>query len=267
MACTAAVSSGLALKSASLASAKSTLAGASVTVSAPRAAPAHRPVAVRASKADDSEGVSRRVAIALVAGAVAAGVRTAPANAAYGESANIFGAQKKQSGFTSYKGDGFTLEIPSKWNPSKEVEFPGTVLRYEDNFDATSNLFVSVTPAAKSSITDYGPPEKFLDEVSYLLGKQSYSGKTDSEGGFATNAVATAAVLEASQVEVNGRPYYKLSVLTRTADGDEGGKHQLIAATVKDGQLYLFKAQAGDKRWFKGTKKFVEGTWNSFAVA
>jgi hypothetical protein len=26
------------------------------------------------------------------------------------------------------------------------------------------------------------------------------------------------------------------------------------------------KAQAGDKRWFKGTKKFVEGVANSFSV-
>jgi photosystem II oxygen-evolving enhancer protein 2 len=104
-------------------------------------------------------------------------------------------------------------------------------------------------------------------QVSYLLGKQSYNGKTQSEGGFLNDAVATASVLEASEVQVNGRPYYKLSVLTRTADGDEGGKHQLIAATVKNGNLYLMKAQAGDKRWFKGVKKFVEGTVNSFTVA
>ena len=73
--------------------------------------------------------------------------------------ANVFGAPKQQTGFTPYNGDGFKLEIPSKWNPSK-------VLRYEDNFDATNNLFVSITPAAKGSISDYGPPEKFLDEVS-----------------------------------------------------------------------------------------------------
>jgi len=104
-------------------------------------------------------------------------------------------------------------------------------------------------------------------QVSFLLGKQSYSGKTQSEGGFLTNAVATASVLDATSVTANGRPYYKLSVLTRSADGTEGGKHQLIAATVKDGKLFLFKAQAGDKRWFKGVKKFVEGAWNSFAVA
>lgn len=261
-------SSGLVVKGASLASARSGLTGASVTVAAPRVAPAARPAfAVRASKGEESDAVSRRAALALVAGVVAAGARIAPATAAYGESANVFGTAKKQSGFTPYAGEGFSLEIPSKWNPSKEKEFPGTVLRYEDNFDSTTNLFVSVTPAAKGSIKDYGPPEKFLDEVSYLLGKQSYNGKTQSEGGFLNDAVATASVLEASEVQVNGRPYYKLSVLTRTADGDEGGKHQLIAATVKNGNLYLMKAQAGDKRWFKGVKKFIEGTVNSFTVA
>lgn len=88
-------------------------------------------------------------------------------------SANVFGAPKKQSGFTPYTGDGFSVDIPSKWNPSKEKEFPGTVLRYEDNFDATNNLFVSITPATKGSISDYGPPEKFLDEVGFPLPIQS----------------------------------------------------------------------------------------------
>jgi photosystem II oxygen-evolving enhancer protein 2 len=270
MACAAAVSSsGLVVKSAvSLSSAKGGINGASVTVAAPCAAPvAVRSFAVRASRSEESETVSRRAALALVAGVIAAGAKVGSANAAYGESANVFGAPKKQTGFTLFTGNGFSVDVPSKWNPSKEKEFPGTVVRFEDNFDATNNLFVSVTPAKKGSISEYGPPEKFLDEVSFLFGKQAYEGKTASEGGFQNNAVATAAVLDAASVEVNGRPYYKLSVLTRTADGDEGGKHQLIAATVKDGNLYLFKAQAGDKRWFKGVKKFVEGAWNSFNVA
>jgi photosystem II oxygen-evolving enhancer protein 2 len=53
---------------------------------------------VRASKGEESETVSRRVALALVTGIVAAGARIAPANAAYGESANVFGAVKKQEG-------------------------------------------------------------------------------------------------------------------------------------------------------------------------
>lgn len=87
------------------------------------------------------------------------------------------------------------------------------------------------------------------------------------QGGFDPNAVATANILETSTPVIGGKPYYYLTVLTRTADGDEGGKHQLITATVSDGKLYICKAQAGDKRWFKGARKFVESTANSFSVA
>nr|CAB3470939.1 unnamed protein product [Digitaria exilis] len=185
------------------------------------------------------------------------------AAAAEGDAAAV----KKNTDFISYNGDGFKLLIPSKWNPSKEREFPGQVLRYEDNFDANSNVSVIVQPTTKKSITDFGTPEEFLSQVTYLLGKQAYSGKTDSEGGFETDAVATANILESSEPVVDGKKYYSVSVLTRTADGDEGGKHQLITATVSDGKLYICKAQAGDKRWFKGARKGVEKAASSFSVA
>lgn len=79
--------------------------------------------------------------------------------------------------------------------------------------------------------------------------------------------MATANILESSTPTVGGKQYYFLSVLTRTADGDEGGKHQLITATVSNGKLYICKVQAGDKRWFKGARKFVESAASSFNVA
>ncbi|VAH46155.1 unnamed protein product [Triticum turgidum subsp. durum] len=201
---------------------------------------------------------SRRAALSLLAGAAAVAVKVSPAAAAYG---------KKNTDFVAYSGEGFKLMIPAKWNPSKEREFPGQVLRYEDNFDATSNLSVIINPTTKKTITDYGSPEEFLSQVGFLLGQQSYGGKTDSEGGFESDAVATANVLESSAPVVDGKQYYSITVLTRTADGDEGGKHQLITATVADGKLYVCKAQAGDKRWFKGAKKFVENAAGSFSVA
>lgn len=179
----------------------------------------------------------------------------------------MFGKPKTNTDFLPYNGNGFTLLIPAKWNPSKEVEYPGQVLRYEDNFDTTSNVSVMVTPTDKKAITDFGSPENFLAEVNYLLGKQAYFGKTDSEGGFESDAVATANILESSTPEIGGKKYYFVSVLTRTADGDEGGKHQLITASIKDGKLYICKAQAGDKRWFKGARKFVESAASSFSVA
>ncbi|KAK6918001.1 PsbP, C-terminal [Dillenia turbinata] len=224
--------------------------------------------AQKESSSDNSDAaMSRRLALTVLIGTVAIGSKVSPADAAYGEAANVFGKPKTNTDFLPYNGDGFKLSIPSKWNPSKEVEFPGQVLRYEDNFDSNSNVTVIVIPTDKKSITDYGTPEDFLSEVDYLLGKQAYAGKTDAEGGFDPDAVATANILETSSPEVAGKKYYYLSVLTRTADGDEGGKHQLITATVSDGKLFICKAQAGDKRWFKGARKFIESTASSFNVA
>ncbi|XP_077253284.1 oxygen-evolving enhancer protein 2-1, chloroplastic-like isoform X1 [Tasmannia lanceolata] len=216
---------------------------------------------------ESNAAVSRRLALTVLIGAAAIGTKVSPADAAFGEAANVFGKPKTNTEFMAYSGDGFKLSIPSKWNPSKEVEFPGQVLRYEDNLDTTSNLSVMIAPTTKKSITDYESPENFLSEVDYLLGKQTFSGKTDSEGGFDSGAVATANILETSTPVIGGKQYYFVSVLTRTADGDEGGKHQLITATVSDGKLYICKAQAGDKRWFKGARKFVESAVSSFNVA
>ncbi|KAJ3670029.1 hypothetical protein LUZ60_010353 [Juncus effusus] len=222
----------------------------------------------RAQKQEDDVAVSRRSALtALVGVAAISAIKVSPADAAYGEAANVFGKPKTNTEFFPYNGEGFKLLIPSKWNKSKEVEFPGQVLKYEDNFDVTSNVVVLVQPTSKKTITEYGSPEELLAQVDYLLGKQAYFGSTDSEGGFETGAVATANILESSTSEVGGKTYYTISVLTRTADGDEGGKHHVITATVSDGKLYLCKAQAGDKRWFKGAKKFVENTSSSFNVA
>ncbi|KAJ0975786.1 hypothetical protein J5N97_017751 [Dioscorea zingiberensis] len=211
--------------------------------------------------------VSRRLALTVLIGTAAVGSKVSPADAAYGESANIFGKPKTNTDFLPYNGDGFTLLIPSKWNPSKEREFPGQVLRYEDNFDALSNVQVIIIPTDKKSITDFGSPEQFIAQFDYLLGKQTYAGKTEAEGGFDKDAVAAANILETATPEIDGKKYYFVSVLTRTADGDEGGKHQLIRASVSGGKLYICKAQAGDKRWFKGARKFVESTTSSFKVA
>jgi photosystem II oxygen-evolving enhancer protein 2 len=77
----------------------------------------------------------------------------------------VFGKVKTNTEFKTYAGDGFQLLIPAKWNPSKEVEYPGQVLRYEDNFDTTSNISVMISPTSKKTITEYGSPEEFLGQV------------------------------------------------------------------------------------------------------
>ncbi len=51
---------------------------------------------------------------------------------------------------------------------------------YEDNGDAVNNLVVIVQPTDKKTIEDFGNQEKFLESVSYLLGKQAYSGRLRS---------------------------------------------------------------------------------------
>ncbi|PKU83849.1 oxygen-evolving enhancer protein 2, chloroplastic [Dendrobium catenatum] len=251
-------------------------AAATATSRSQRLVPSIRPthLVVRAQRQaaamaeeNNSTAVSRRLAVTILIGAATISTKVSPADAAYGEAANVFGKPKTNTDFLPYNGNGFKLLIPSKWNPSKEVEFPGQVLRYEDNFDSNSYVSVIVTPTDKKSITDYGPPEQFLSQVGFLLGKQAYSGNTQSEGGFDENLVATANILESSAPVINGKQYYFVSVLTRTADGDEGGKHQLISAAVSDGKLYICKAQAGDKRWFKGARKFVESAASSFNLA
>jgi len=238
---------------------------------------ARRSVAVRAtagksdSQVEQSTVTTRRAALSLFAGASVLAGNAAPSLAAYGEAANVFGSKTGNfTGFTPYEGDGYTLLLPAKWNPSKEKDFPGTDLRYEDNFDAVNNLIVTINPTSKSKISDYGSQDDFLNQFSFLLGNSALQTgfESKSEGGFKANTIAAASVLSV-QIDKDkaGKDYYMYEILTRTADGDEGGRHQLIKATVSKGNLYIIKIQAGDKRWFKGAKKECIGTWESFTVA
>merc|ERR1719408_463963 len=195
-------------------------------------------------------------------------LRTDPSFAAYGDSANVFGKITNKSGFVAYAGDGFSMLLPSKWNLSKEKDFPNVALRYEDNFDAVNNLVVIKEKTDKGRVEDFGSPDQFLNSFSYLLGQQSYAGKTISEGGFAPDRVSAASVLDLeSTTDKKGKTFYRYNILSRTADGDEGGRHQLISAVVSSNTLYILKVQVGDKRWFKGVRKEAEGVLNSFIVA
>jgi len=212
--------------------------------------------------------VTRRDVMGAAA-VIGAAVKNGPAHAAYGDYARVFASgATNPSGFVAFEGEGFSLLLPSKWNPSKERDFDGEVLRYEDNFDAVNNLLVIKTKTDKSSVDGYGSTEEFLKEFQFLLGKQTFSGKTISEGGFAPDRVSAISVLDVkSTKDKKGRPTYEFNLLGRTADGDEGGRHQLLKAMVDKGNLYILKIQVGDKRWFKGVKKEAEGAYNSFLVA
>ena len=100
-----------------------------------KSAPANsrRCLAVRASannKTEAEAAVNRRAALSLFAGTPAMALNAKPSLAAYGEAANVFGSRTGNfTGFTPYEGDGYSVLLPAKWNPSNLKEFPGTDLR------------------------------------------------------------------------------------------------------------------------------------------
>ena len=67
--------------------------------------------------------------------------------------------------------------------------------RYEDNFDAVTNLTVITQKTDKSSISGYGSPEKFLNEFKYLLGTQVFTGELPVSPIERPAAACSAAVL------------------------------------------------------------------------
>eukprot|EP00873_Tetraselmis_striata_P041737 jgi/Tetstr1/462001/TSEL_007072.t1 len=213
---------------------------------------------------------SSRRSLLLGAGAAAVAVLSAApeAQASYGEAARVFGSKTKNSEFTSFVGDGYALDIPAKWNPDNSIS-RGSQLRYADNMrDDGGNLDVIIQTAEKGTIEEYGDLREFLPKISYLLGQQSYDGKTDSEGGFKSGRVAAGSILDQDVVtDKKGKSYYYYHILTRTADGEGGGRHHLLVSTVANGNLYTFQIQALDKQWFKGFDKVMEGCAKSFTVA
>lgn len=245
-------------------SSKSSVGG--VRAAAPK--PAVAPKAVTVCSVEGAD-ISRRSAAALIAvAAAAAASSSSPALAAYGDRANVFGKASSGTGFASYSGDGFKIALPGKFNPSKEVDFPGTVLRYEDNFDAVSNVVVTKNPTTKGSISDFGSPEKFLADNSFYLGTQAYNEESKSEGGFAPGRFARAHVLDTSTVKDSaGNTYFLIDVIVTSADGDEGGRHHVFKAGVKGGNLYVCKFQSGDKRWFKGQDRIIRSSIETFSLA
>ena len=51
------------------------------------------------------------------------------------------------------------------------------LFRYEDNGDAVNNLVVITQKTDKANISDFGAPDKFLQQVQYLLGEQVFVGQ------------------------------------------------------------------------------------------
>jgi len=80
-----------------------------------------------------------------------------------------------------------------------------------------NNIVVLTQPTTKSSIEDFGAPDKVLESLGFLFGRQSFSGDTMSEGGFAPNRVAAASLLDLSEAtDKKGKKYYRFDILNRT---------------------------------------------------
>lgn len=249
--------------------AAATLSAPSIRPSAPRhATRTLRVVRTRAEGANQAESpVTRRSLGALLGGALLL-ANSKPSFAAYGDAAKVFGSKPTNStGFIPYEGTGFSLLLPSRWVPTEERDSREVQLRYEDTYPA-NNLTVLASKTSKKSVADFGSPDQFLKENAFLFGDNVWQGNTRSEGGFKPNQVAAASVLEAEQVTgKDGKPHIYAHVLTRSADGNEGGKHHIISAVVSNGQLFIMKAQIGDKRWNKGGSRDSKTLQESFAVA
>lgn len=245
------------------------MAGAKLSAKSGPCVAAARPrtVAVRA----DAEDVSRRAAMGMLAGGAAMIAGARPSEAAYGETANVFGSITNPSGYIPYSGDGYVLLLPSKWNPSPERDFKNIDMRWEDNYEPLSHVLVTKNKASSGSIEGYGSPDSFLKSIGTYLGEQVWTsaGDTQSEGGFAKNKVSAASLLDVSTAkDKKGKSYYKYELFVRAADGNEGGRHVLLTAAVGSGNLYIQKVQCGDKRWMKGGPRVdAETVHNSFAVA
>lgn len=227
-------------------------------------------VVLASAKSSDATRVElpdRRTAILASVGAAFVATRPESAFAAYGDGARVFAKQSNTGETTAYEGNGFKLLIPSKWNPNKSVT-EGSVLRYADNArDDGGNLDVIATPTSKSSMQEYGSLADNIKNISYLLGQDVFDSATDSEGGFASGKVANAALLDSDVKTVQGKTYYTYHILTRTADGEGGGRHHLIVSTVSGGKLWVGQFQALDKQWFKGSEKTLRDCFDSFVVA
>ena len=138
------------------------------------------------------------------AGMVAAG----PASAAYGDSANVFGSAKPIDQSLEIAGAGWKGQLPAKFKVSKETsEFPGTVLRYEDNFDAVTYAVVTVNSVGKNSVTEMCSIDDVRNSVRCTANAwhQSWEGSSISEGGFGDGKVSSAALLDQGQVTKDGK--------------------------------------------------------------
>lgn len=237
---------------AALMGSKVAVQGAQVAAARPVGRKARAAAAV--CSAETPVEMSRRGALAGAVGAAALALKAAPAEAAYGQAANVFKAsqEKRSTDYSAYITDGYVVQIPQRgYNPSPEgylSEWPGIDIRWED-FNATDYANVTVTEYKGGEL----PSVQNLSDLG-MLGEASW----DGEGEYATvdfitpgsTAISAVNVLDAFDKKIDGTSYKVYELLSRTVDGSQGGRHHLIStAKAKDGKVYVCKYTCGDKHW------------------
>jgi hypothetical protein len=122
-------------------------------------------------------------------------------------------------------GDGFHVQLPSDWHMhDTEGRVYGTVLKYEDIADPSTNVVVlrSPTRALKPS-----NPEDWIREQAYLLSGsnellQFQSGDVGSDAArkFPKGRISTAKVLKDEPKDKQGLTYYNYEILTEQGNYD-----------------------------------------------
>lgn len=220
--------------------------------------------------AEQPAQLGRRAAAGALAGAFALSMRADEAQAAYGQSANVFKSSKETSDgdFSLYTADNYSILIPQRgYNPSPPEylsEWPGIDLRWED-FNSTD--YANVTITVKDGEKTLEPQDlAFMFGESTWAGFGEYSSTDLTKKQGESSAIFAANVLEKTNKTVDGKNIQIFELLTRTVDGSQGGRHHLIAAGTKGGKTYIAKYTCGDKHW-AANRKTAFKVRDSFKIA
>jgi len=188
----------------------------------------------------------------------------------YGEAGRVFAPSKEtiDTDYQTYSGNGYTIELPMRgFNPVP----PGLLARY-DNVDVMWDDWQSTDYATISVSVVDGSGKDSLQDLQYLFGKDAWKcGDSNScndryleEQGF-TSGSSVGHIMRVDKESKNGVTYNIYDVLTRYADGSQGGRWHMISAASKGGKTYVAHFVAGEKHWTKN-KAIAEKVRSSLNV-
>ncbi|MGJ5673084.1 MAG: photosystem II reaction center PsbP [Nostochopsis sp.] len=145
--------------------------------------------------------------------------------------------------------DGYEFLYPNGWVQVKVNDGPDVV--FHDLIEFSENVSVVISPVPKGeSLPELGTP----GEIGYKLAKNALA--PDGSG-------RTAELVNAEQVESNGKTYYKLEYLVTLPNKQQ--RHNLASVATSRGKLFTLNASVPEKRWRK-VKSAIEESVDSFSV-